>query len=463
MANEGLTQDSWLADLLAARSADTEILHERYLNPFHVRSARRNGMSADFVRAGGAHLYDRAGRQYLDLDAGSAVFNIGRNHPLARSTLAELLASNPPSMVGRHLPTLAGLLAEKLAEICPGSLDHVLFTSSGSETAEAAMKLARYATRRPRFLYSAGDYHGSTYGALSVTDLGVIPPGFEPMLPGCWRFARENLDELTRELAKGDVAALLVELIQGADVHAISLDFLRAAAELCRKHGTLLIVDEVFTGLGRTGSMFAIDGTGLAPDMLMLSKSLSAGYVPVGALMIDRALYGRVFDRSGVFIHGSTFEHNDMAMAAGLATLRVLEHDQLVEHGRVMAGQLRAGLEVLARESDMIAGIRGRGLLLGIEFKAPTSLSGRLSGGLLARKGLLAHMVMLKLFADHNMLTTVVLRNNILRLTPPLVIDADDVRCFLAALAEVLTAVRRFPQGIPKFVVEQLVRNARHP
>jgi acetylornithine/succinyldiaminopimelate/putrescine aminotransferase len=449
-----------LRQLMADRLSDRDGLFERHINRFTVRSARRLGTANDFVRAEGAYVYDRDGRRFTDLDAGNGVFNIGRNHPRVQSVIRDLLALETPNMVSRRIPLLAGLLAERLGAAAPAGLSKVIFTSSGSEATEAALKLARRYTGRQRFLYLEGDYHGATYGALSVTDLDITAEGFAPMLPACQRISRTDVGELSRELARGDVAGLIVELIRGVDVRPLAPDFLNQAQSLCRQHGIPLIVDEVFTGFGRTGTMFACQQMNVTPDLLILSKALSGGYVPLGALLIQEDIHDRVFDSSHVFVHGSTFEHNDLAMAVGLATLAAIEEDGLVERSAALGQLLAAGLRDLQRRHGMIADIRAHGLLIGLELKAPGQFGARLAGGMLAAKGLLAHII-LTMLHEQGFLAAAVLRNNVLRLSPPLVISESDVAAFLAALDGCFERIGGLSQTIPRFVLRQMFQMAR--
>ena len=226
-----------IRSLIERRSHERYSLYQQHLNTFQVQSAHKTGATHDFVRAEAAHLFDHDEKDVLDFDAGSGVFNIGRNHPRARAVLLDLLRMQPPSMVFRHIPLLAGILAEELSRSAGHDLQRVIFTSTGSETIEAALKIARSATRRTRLLYLEGDYHGATYGALSVTDLDILAVGFGPMLPACDRIPREDIDTLAAALAPGDVAALIIEPIRGIDVHPLSTEYLQAAQGLCRHHG----------------------------------------------------------------------------------------------------------------------------------------------------------------------------------------------------------------------------------
>jgi acetylornithine/succinyldiaminopimelate/putrescine aminotransferase len=450
-----------IRSLIDHRTQDRYDLYQNHINSFQVQSAHKTGATLEFVRAEAAHLFSYDGSNILDFDGGSGVFNIGRNHQQAKQILLDLMQVKPANMVYRHIPFLAGVLAEELSNKAGHGLNRVIFTSSGSESTEAALKIVRAATRRPRLLYLEGDYHGASYGALSVTDLDILASGFGPMLPGCTRIPRGDIEVLSENLSQGNVAGLIIEPIRGIDVQPLSIEYLKEAQRLCRQYDVPLIVDEVFTGFGRTGTMFAFHQLDIEPDILLLSKALSGGFIPVGAVLIRNEWYQRVYTDPSVFIHGSTFEHNEFAMAAGLATLNIIEVDGLIDNASEMGGLLSEGLNDLAQRYDMISEVRSHGLMIGIEFCAPKKIGPRLIGGILARKGLLAHMFMMLLLQEHQIITKVVLHNNVLLLSPPLVITRADVLRFLFALDACLSQLTGSSRGIPRFILKQLVKSAR--
>jgi acetylornithine/succinyldiaminopimelate/putrescine aminotransferase len=269
------------------------------------------------------------------------------------------------------------------------------------------------------------------------------------------------LNWLGQELARGDVAGLILEPIQGFDVLALDREFLAGAERLCREHGTTLIVDEVFVGLGRTGRLFACEHFNLKPDMMILSKALSGGVMPIGALMMSETIHEQMFRRAGEVVHSSTFGLNDFGMAAGLATLQALEAEDLVVNAALQGRRLMEGLLQLKARYDMLADVRGWGLLIGLELRAPRSLTSRFSGKLLEKRGLLGHMMVMQLLAKHRVMSTNLGRNNMFRLTPPLTIGEDDVVYLLQAIESVLQDAYRFPDGISRFLLSQLLGMAR--
>jgi ornithine--oxo-acid transaminase len=243
--------------------------------------------------------------------------------------------------------TLAAILAERLLVRVP-YLDKVFFLNSGSEAVEAGIKFARAATGRPGIIYCERAFHGLSYGALSINGDDIYRNGFEPFLPGCVRIPFNDLVGLERALHSRTAAAFIVEPIQGKGVNMPANDYLKSAADLCRRHGTLFIADEVQTGMGRTGRFLAVEHWNVEPDMVLLAKTLSGGHVPVGAVLTRKRIFDKVFDRMDRAIaHGSTFGGNDLAMAAGIATLDVLASERLVENAGQMGRRLLQALTTM--------------------------------------------------------------------------------------------------------------------
>src|SRR3954468_15182536 len=357
------------------------------------------GFDRVFTRAEGAHYWDTDGNRYLDFLSGFGVAAVGRNHPVVRRALHDVLDADLADMLQFDLPLLPGLVAEKLLALAPG-MDRIYFCNSGSEAVEAALKFARCATSRPRIVYCSHAYHGLTTGALSVNGAKEFRKGFDPLLPDT-AVPFGDLDALEKQLKRGDVAAFLVEPIQGKGVHIPPPGYLRAARELLHKYGALLICDEVQTGIGRTGRFFAYEHDDVQPDIITVAKALSGGYVPVGATMAREGIFEKVFSTlDRVFVHASTFMGNQLAMTAALATLSVLDDEQLVANAERRGEELLAGLRSIAADHSIIADIRGRGLMIAIEFGSPGTLRGKAMWSALniARKGLFAQILVVPLY-----------------------------------------------------------------
>ncbi len=431
-----------LAQLIAQRQHEQYPLHERYINPSFARVQGIIGFDKIYARGQGAYLWDIEGNRYLDLLAGYSVLNLGRSHPTVKQALQEMLSLDRPNLVKMDCPLLAGLLAEELVKRMPPGLDAVFFANSGADAVDAALKFARAATKRPRVLYLDHAFHGLTLGTLSANGGAAFQEGFGPLMPGFDMVSMNDLQSLEGELRKGDVAAFIVEPIQGKGVHIPTDDYLPEAQRLCRKYGTLFVCDEVQVGMGRTGRFLACEHWGLEPDFVTLSKSLSGGYVPVSVVITRRSIHDRIFkplDRCQV--HSTTFGQNELAMAAGLAALQVIEEEKLIENAAMMGEKLLKGLFALKERYEQIIDVRGKGLMIGIEFGPPRSL--RLKAAWIAaeaaQKGLFTQLLVMALMRDHRILTQVGGPSvNILKLLPPLIIGDEEVEMIVTALDAVL-------------------------
>lgn len=430
-----------LRALLAERGGERYELHARHLNPQLPRMLHTIGFDKVYERAAGAHFWDAEGNDHLDMLAGFGVMGLGRHHPVVRRALHDVLDADLPDLTRFDCPPLPGLLAERLLAHSP-HLDRVFFGNSGTEAVETALKFARYATGRPRVVYCDHAFHGLTTGALSVNGEQGFKAGFDPLLPDT-AVALGDLDALERELRKGDVAAFVVEPIQGKGVHEAPPGFLAAAQELLHRHGALLIADEVQTGLGRTGDFYAYQHEdGVEPDLVCVAKALSGGYVPVGATLGKDWIFKKVYSSMDrVLVHSASFGSNAQAMAAGLAVLSVMESEGTVAHVRRVGGLLKGRLEELVPRYELLHAVRGRGLMIGIEFGRPSSLALRGRWAMLqtARKGLFAQMVVVPLLQRHRILTQVSGDHlEVIKLIPPLVIDEADVDRFVTAFTAVM-------------------------
>ena len=440
-----------IRELLAARAGETFSLHEAHLNAQMVRVLRTIGFDVEYTRAEGPYLFDAEGVRYLDLLSGFGVFALGRNHPRVVETLQEVLTAELPQLVQLDVSPLAGLLAEALLARVP-HLERVFFCNSGTEAVEAAIKFSRYATRRSRILYCEGAFHGLSYGSLSLNGEEAFREGFGPLLPDCDAVPFDDLEALERALAAGDVAAFVVEPIQGHSVGVPSDDYLPEAARLCARHGALFVADEVQTGLGRTGRWFAVEHWGVEPDLLLTAKALSGGFAPVGAVLCRASVFDRVFDRMDrAVVHGSTFAKNNLAMAAGLVTLEVIEESGLVEHAARLGSELLEKLGALVPRFEFLHGVRGRGMMIGLAFGPPQSLKLKTAWSLLERAnaGLFCQMITIPLFSRHRILSQVAgPAGHVVKFLPPLVIDGDDAQWILGAVEDVVADAHRVPGAV---------------
>src|SRR5215468_8006439 len=363
-----------IRELVAARGNESLDLWGRTINPQFARVLKTIGFDRTWARAEGAYLWDADGNRFLDLLGGFGMFNVGRNNPRVRDALVETLGLDLPGSVQLGASPLPPLLAEELLRRTPPRLERVLFTSTGTEAVEAALKLGRAATGRRRVLSAEHGFHGLTLGSLSANGNPEFTDRFGPLLTGFDKVPFGDLDALEAQLRREDVALFLVEPVQGKGVHLPPPGYLEGAQELCRRYGTLFAVDEVQTGLGRTGKLFAFEHWGLEPDLVTVAKSLSGGYVPVGALLMSKAVHEAVFDSmENAFSHGSTFAPNELAMAAGLATLRELRGQRLVEASARLGTLLLELTLPLVGDFEVVTEVRGVGLMWAIEFAEPRS------------------------------------------------------------------------------------------
>jgi acetylornithine/succinyldiaminopimelate/putrescine aminotransferase len=454
--------EGFLAELLAERGDERYALQEKYVNPVLTKTLHTIGFDKIYVGARGALLFDDAGNDYLDMLAGFGVFQLGRHDPTVRRVLHEVLDLGLADLTQFDAPPLAGLLAEQLLAKAP-HLERVYFGNSGTEAVETALKFARFATGRDRILYCDHAYHGLTAGSLSVNGSAEFRNGFGPLLPDTM-IPFGDLAALEAELRRGDVAALLIEPIQGKGVAVPPPGFLRQAHEILKKHKALLIADEVQTGLGRTGDFFAYQADGAEPDLVSVAKGLSGGYVPVSATLGKDWIFQKVFSRmERVLVHDSTFGSNAQAMAAGLATLRVMDRDDVVANSRKMGELLIARLRETVDEYEMVGEVRGRGLMVGIEFQRPSSLKLRPAWLALqtARKGLFTQTVVHALFHQHRILTQVSGDHvEVIKLIPPLIIGEAEVDRFMTAFRDVMDQAHR-GTGLMWDFGKTLVKQAR--
>src|ERR671935_12406 len=443
-----------LRELLDEQSGKELDLYARTINPQFIRLLRTIGFDRRWARGEGAYLYDADGTRYLDLLGGFGMYNVGRNNPRIREALVEALELETPGKVQLGTSPLPGLLAEELLKRAPASVGRVLFTSSGTEAVEAALKLGRAATGRSCVVSCEHGFHGLTLGSLSATASTELASRFGPLLPGFEHVPWDDLEALERELAREDVALFIVEPVQGKGVNIPSPGYLEGAQELCRRYGTLFCVDEVQTGFGRTGRLFALEHWGLEPDLITVAKSLSGGFVPVGALLMSSEVYDGVFDSlPNAVSHGSTFAPNDLAMVAGLATLRELEEQDLVDRSARL-GELLLERTLPLVERSVVRDVRGLGLLWAIEFEEPPG--GSRTWKLLERiqPGLFSQLVVVPMFRDHRILSQVAGHAlNVIKAIPPLVVTEEDLDWFATALEEMVTRAERMPRALVRFAI----------
>jgi ornithine--oxo-acid transaminase len=432
-----------LAALLSERHDENFRLHSRHVNPQMARVLKTIGFDRFYVRGEGSYLFDAEGARYLDFLSGFGVFALGRNHAGVKKALHDAIDADLPNLVQMDCALLPGLLAEALVARSHPGIERVVFTNSGAEAIEAAIKFARHATSRNRILYADHGFHGLTTGALSLNGGKEFRDGFGPLLPAD-KVPFGDIDALGRELRTGDVAAFVAEPIQGKGVYVAPEGYWREVQELCRRHKTLFVMDEIQAGMGRTGKFFCHEHYDVQPDIITISKALSGGYVPVGAMLSSAKVSDSVFssmDRA--VVHSSTFAQNQMAMVAGLATLQAFDDEDILDRARRTGDSFMKALDPLVERHEFLHEVRGKGLMIGLVFGEPTSRALRVRWKALEaiRTALFSQLMVVPLFHRHRILTQVAADNvNIVKLLPPLIAADEEVDYFVEALDDVLGA-----------------------
>lgn len=423
------------ADALEARVLRAFEKYERYSNPGIARPIRFFGLETLAVEAQGAFIRDIYGREFLDFAAGYGVFILGHRHPrIIEAALGELQRMPMSARILVDEPQVE--LAELLAQVTPGGLQQSFFTNSGAESTEGALKLARVASGRPGVVAAWGAYHGKTFGALSVSGREMYRTPFQPLLPGVAHVPYGDLAAMA-EAITDDVGALILEPIQGENgVVPPPPGYLHGVREICNEKGILLILDEVQTGLGRTGRMWACEWDGVTPDIMTMAKGLGGGVTPLGAVIATPEVYAP-FTRDP-YLHSTTYG-NRLGWAAAIATIRTIRDDGLLDRAVAIGQRLMAGLREIQRaHPSMIREVRGRGCLVGVEF-------GHSDVGLLVISGLFSRQV-LGIHTEN--------KQEVVRFAPPLIAtDAQVDRAIEAMAGAVVEA-----EGLVQMVEDEAVR-----
>jgi len=439
-------------------------LYAQTINPQFVQMLRTIGYDRLWSRAEGAYIFDSDGRRFLDMNGGFGMFNAGRNNPRIRQALQDVLDLDTPGSVQLGVSLLPGLLGRELLKRMPERIEHCLFTNSGTEAVEAALKLGRAAAGRSRVLSASKGFHGLTLGSLSANGGAEWSERFGPLLPEFDQVPWNDLDALEDELKQENVALFVVEPVQGKGVNLPATGYLEGAQELCRRYGTYFVLDEVQTGFGRTGTMFALEHWGLEPDIVTVSKSLSGGYIPVGACLVSKEVYDSVFDSlEHAVSHGSTFAPNDLAMAAGLATLHELDEHGLVERSAKLGNLLLERTEPFVERYDVVREVRGLGLMWAIEFQEPEG--GSRTWRMLERRqpGIFSQLVAVPLFSEHAILIqTAGHHMNVLKGIPSLTVTEADIEYFASALEQTLQRAQKIPAAMMRFALKAARAGRKH-
>ena len=431
-----------IAELLATDA------YADHVNPQWVKLLNLLEMNVAYERCVGAELFTTDGRRILDFLSGYCVHNTGHNHPAIIKALKEELDRSGPVMLQSNVAELAGELAARLCKLAGGGLTKVFFASSGSEGVETAIKFARAHTERVALLSCDGAFHGLTCGALSLMNGDYWRKGFGPLLPDTAFVPFGNLPALEKELSSKRYAAFFIEPIQAeGGIRVPEQHYLKEVQELCRRYGTLLVADEVQTGMFRTGRFLASHHFGITPDIVVLAKALSGGLVPVSAVLMSDEIHSSVFSSfNRSIVHASTFSENSLSMRAGLATLDVLERERLGDRANIIGIELKHRLSEALSGYEMVKEVRGKGLLLGVEFAAPSRLALRAPFEAFARihPAMFGQILVMRLFRNHNILTQICGNDfMVLKVAPPLMVHSPQIAEFVSAVRDVVDAAHR--------------------
>ncbi|MCH7505013.1 aspartate aminotransferase family protein [PVC group bacterium] len=438
-----------LKKILKERTGDMYHLHSKHINKQFVKVVKTIGFDKAYTRANGYYLYDKDNKRYIDFITGYGVFALGRNHPVIVKAIMDFIGSQAPHLLKMDCAVVSGLAAECLIKIAPDNLENVFFTNSGSESVDTAMKYAKCFTKRDKFVFLKHAFHGLTIGPLSVNGNIEFKDGFGKLLDGCQQIPFNDLEVLERALKNNDVAAFIFEPIQGKGVYLPDHDYFPQAETLCRKYGALMIADEIQTGCGRTGKFFAFEHFGITPDIVTLSKALSGGMIPVGAVLSRQDIHDSVFSKMDrCVVHSSTFSQNGLAMAAVLATLHVIESENILDNVIHLERIFLDGLNQHRKKYDIIKEIRGKGVMIGIEFTRPQSLGMKTAWDMIHRmnQDLFTQTIIMPLLNKHRILTQVAgHRMDVIKLLPALTLNPEDALYFLQSFECVLTDCSKFP------------------
>jgi ornithine--oxo-acid transaminase len=420
--------------------------YAQHVNPVWVKLLDALGMNVQYTHASGAELYTRQGRTILDCLSGYCVHNVGHNHPHVVSELVAELQSQSTSMIQSNVVEKAGALASILCQEAGGNISKVFFCSSGSEGIEAVIKFARAHTGRTDLVYAAGAFHGLTCGALSLMGSAFWRESFGPMLGGTHEVPFADLPAIEKLLVTKKIAAVILEPIQAeAGIVLPPASYLAGVQTLCHKHGALFVLDEVQTGMGRTGTFLAGQRYGVDPDMIVMAKALSGGLVPCAAVLMSDAISKSVFHSlRRAFIHTSTFSENSLAMRAGIATIEVIKRERLSERADSLGAEFRERLREVLKPYEMVKYVRGEGMLTGIEFQAPRSLSMRMSFEAFkaVHPGLFGQILVMRLFKDQDILTQICGNNfMVLKVAPPLTVSEAQLNYCVESIRSVVETV----------------------
>lgn len=441
-----------IKDLLQNKLPEQFELYNQYLNHQLLNVLKTLGFNKKYVRAENQYLFDEAGQRYLDLLSGYGVHSFGRNHPKVIHALKETLDAQLANMVQFDAPLLAACFAEKLAKHMPSALSKFFFCNSGTEANEGAIKFARAATGREKVLSCHSAFHGLTTGSLALNGTESFRKSFYPLIPADY-IPFNDIEALEKALKTKEFACFFIEPIQGKTVAIPNDDYFEKASLLCKKYGTLLVIDEVQTGIARTGKFLACQHwKNVDADIITMAKALSGGIVPVGVIAMKPWIFEKTYNNmERAVVHSCTFGRNDLAMAAGITILDLIEEENMLAQAQEKGQKLLQRLQEKLMPFEMVKEVRGKGMIIGIEFCPPKSMTLKMGWSLLetANKGLFCQLIVIPLFRDFKMLTQVAGPNcHVIKLLPPITMSDQDIEDTANAFEQVVAMAHRFPGAI---------------
>lgn len=398
-------------------------------------------INRNYVRAQGTKVWDEKGEEYIDLLAGYGSLNLGHNPFEIIEALHKV--ERLPNLLQSTTPVMTAVAAKNIALITPGKLKSVSFSNSGAEAVEGALKLAKIASGKDKVIFCEHSFHGKTMGALGVMGEEKYKKPFGSIMSNTYGVPFGDLEALEESLKNRDVAAFILEPIQGEGGIVLPPEgYLENVRKICDQYATLLIFDEIQTGLGRTGKMFACEHYSVTPDIMCLAKSLSGGIMPIGAVITTEELWKKAYGGvENCMLHTSTFGGNTWATAAATATIETLLSTDIIEKTEEKGNYILEKLKKVMDKYSMIKGIRGKGLLIGIEFEEQQrGITNKLTGGKLndLSQNYIGSMIVGELLNKHNIIAAYTLNNpNVVRFEPPLTISYEEIDYAISALEKV--------------------------
>jgi len=435
-------------DALRFNRKEVKETYKNFVNPSWAALYALLDMDVNFVKAEGCKVWDEDGHEYLDFVGGFGSLNLGHNHPAVLEALHKV--ESAPVMLQASLAKFAAVLAHNLAQIAPGELQNCWFCSSGTEANEGALKLARIYTGKKDFIYCQGGFHGKTMGSLSVTGRKKYQEPFEPLIPGCIPVPYGDAEALEKALKEHDAAAFIVEPILGEGGIILPPEgYFKEVRRLCSRYNTLLILDEIQTGFGRTGTLFACEHEGIVPDVLVMAKSLGGGIVPIGGYITTAAImkkaYGGSMDR-GLMLT-STFGGNTHCAAGAIAAVETIVRENLARQAAEKGAYFLSKLQALKEKYDIIKEVRGRGLLIGLELSDSGGLLDFLTAGSVNKlsREFLSSLIAAEMLRRYRVLVVFTLNNpNVIRLEPPLTVSYEQLDQVVDAFDQLFSRHKSF-------------------